>query len=161
MKKITILTFILIIFSKALLANKVDFIIVNKEDRNIILFNNGKELKKFSISLGFEPLGTKIKKGDGKTPEGLYHIEEKLNKSLFYLALKISYPNPWDIRRALNLNLHPGGQIMIHGLPNADYDLKYHNKLNDWTEGCIAVSNKEMLYLWKNIEKGVPILIRR
>ena len=50
---------------------------------------------------------------------------------------------------------------MIHGLPNADYDLKYHNKLNDWTEGCIAVSNKEMLYLWKNIEKGVPILIRR
>ncbi len=161
MKKITILTFILIIFSKALLANKVDFIIVNKEDRNIILFNNGKELKKFSISLGFEPLGTKIKKGDGKTPEGLYHIEEKLNKSSFYLALKISYPNPWDIRRALNLNLHPGGQIMIHGLPNADYDLKYHNKLNDWTEGCIAVSNKEMLYLWKNIEKGVPILIRR
>ena len=70
MKKITILIFILIIFSKALLANKVDFIIVNKEDRNIILFNNGKELKKFSISLVFEPLGTKIKKVDGKTHEG-------------------------------------------------------------------------------------------
>ena len=139
----------------------IDLIIVDKSERELKLMKNGITIKEYRIDLGFDPVGHKYFKGDGKTPEGLYHIEEKLNKSSFYLALKISYPNPWDIRRALNLNLHPGGQIMIHGLPNADYDLKYHNKLNDWTEGCIAVSNKEMLYLWKNIEKGVPILIRR
>ena len=64
---------------------------------------------------------------------------------LFFLALKISYPNPWDIRRALELNYHPGGQIMIHGIPNHGYDKNYHNSKNDWTEGCIAISNKEML----------------
>ena len=51
--------------------------------------------------------------------------------------------------------------IMIHGFPNNGYDLKYHNKLNDWTEGCIALSNKEMLYLWENASKGVPVLIRK
>ena len=140
---------------------KTNYLIINKSSRQLVIFLNNGEIKNFSISLGFEPFGTKVKKGDGKTPEGLYYIENKIKESSFYLALQISYPNPWDIRRALNLNLHPGGQIMIHGLPNADYDLKYHNKLNDWTEGCIAVSNKEMLYLWKNIEKGVPILIRR
>ena len=161
MNKITLSTIVLLFFSKILLANKIDFIIINKQDRQVILYNKGKEVKSFSMSLGFEPLGKKIKKGDGKTPEGLYHIEEKLNQSSFYLALKISYPNPWDIRRALNLNHHPGGQIMIHGFPNNGYDLKYHNKLNDWTEGCIALSNKEMLYLWKKVNKGMPVLIRK
>ena len=122
--------------------------------------NNG-EIKTFSISLGFEPLGKKIKKGDGKTPEGLYYIDKKIKDSSFYLALQISYPNPWDIRRALNLNTHPGGQIMIHGLPNKYYDKNFHNKLNDWTQGCIAVENKEIGFLWKNINVGTPVFIRK
>ena len=77
------------------------------------------------------------------------------------MALKISYPNPWDIRRALSLNNHPGGQIMIHGVPNTSYDVNFHNKLNDWTEGCIALANAEMNFLWKNIKVGTPVLIRK
>ena len=118
-------------------------------------------LKKFKISLGFEPIGTKIKKGDGKTPEGLYFIEDKIRESSFFLALKVSYPNPWDIRRALDLNYHPGGQIMIHGVPNSGYDRKYHNSNNDWTEGCVAISNLQMLKIWKKISIGTPILIKK
>ena len=157
-----LLTLIFFVFLNTLYSeNKVDFIIVNKEDRTIILQNKGEMLKKFKISLGFEPIGPKVKRGDGKTPEGLYYIEEKLSNSSFYLALKISYPNPWDIRRALQLNYHPGGQIMIHGLPNKGYDKDYHNIDNDWTEGCIALSNKQMKYLWNKVNIGTPILIRK
>ena len=154
-----VLSFVLtnLLFSKS----NIDFVIVNKSERNIVLYKKGEELNRFSISLGFEPVGTKIKKGDGKTPEGLYFIEEKLSKSSFYLALKISYPNSWDIRRALEMDVHPGGQIMIHGLPSNGYDSNYHNTLNDWTEGCVAVSNEEMNYLWKNIHIGTPVLIRK
>lgn len=140
---------------------KIDFVIVYKEDRTITLHSKGKVINKFKISLGFEPLGPKVKRGDGKTPEGLYHIEKKYKQSAFYLALKISYPNPWDIRRALELNYHPGGQIMIHGVPNVNYDKNYHNNNNDWTEGCIALSNQEMLIIWNKINKGTPILIRK
>ena len=139
--------------------NEINFIIVNKNERTLSILNDGKTLKIFNISLGFEPTGRKVKKGDGKTPEGLYFIEKKLNNSSFYLALQISYPNPWDIRRALKLNYHPGGQIMIHGSPNKGYDNKYHNKIFDWTEGCIALSNKEILYIWKKTKIGTPILI--
>ena len=138
-----------------------NFLLVNKLDRKLIVFLDNGDIKNFSISLGFEPLGTKIKKGDGKTPEGLYYIEKKIKDSSFYLALQISYPNPWDIRRALNLNNHPGGQIMIHGLPNSGFDKKFHNKNNDWTEGCIAVKNNEMDFLWSIVEIGTPILIRK
>ncbi len=138
----------------------IDFIIVNKKERNIESYSKGKLINIYNIALGFEPIGAKVKRGDGKTPEGLYYIEDKIKKSAFYLAIKISYPNPWDIRRALELNYHPGGQIMIHGVPNNGYDKNYHNSKNDWTEGCIAVSNKQMLNLWKNVKIGTPILIK-
>ena len=139
--------------------NEIDLIIISKNERNISVFQKGKKLKSFDISLGFEPTGKKVKKGDGKTPEGFYFVEQKLSSSSFYLALKVSYPNSWDIRRALKLDYHPGGQIMIHGLPNKGYDAKFHNASFDWTEGCIAISNKEILYLWNRTKLGTPILI--
>tara|TARA_A200000113_G_scaffold212563_1_gene214185 strand:+ start:57 stop:536 length:480 start_codon:yes stop_codon:yes gene_type:complete len=154
--------FFLLFFSKNLNAlENIDFIIVNKEKRDIIMYKEGKVLNKFKVSLGFEPVGTKVKRGDGKTPEGLYYIEDKIKESSFFLALKVSYPNPWDIRRALELNYHPGGQIMIHGVPNSGYDRKYHNSNNDWTEGCVAISNLQMLKIWKKISIGTPILIKK
>ena len=154
---------ILFIFfiSPLLRTENIDLITVNKKSRNIVLYDKGKVINIYNIALGFEPIGTKVKRGDGKTPEGLYYIEDKIKESSFYLAIKISYPNPWDIRRALELNYHPGGQIMIHGVPNEGYDKNYHNVKNDWTEGCIAISNKQMLHLWNNVKIGTPILIRQ
>ena len=154
--------FLLLFFTKHLNTSEpIDFIVVNKEKRNIIMYSKSKVLHTYNISLGFEPIGTKVKRGDGKTPEGLYYIEDKIKDSSFFLAMKISYPNPWDIRRALELNYHPGGQIMIHGVPNIGYNKSYHNSKNDWTEGCIAISNQQMSKLWKKISIGTPILIKK
>ena len=154
--------FFLLLLTKSLSAlESIDLIVVNKEKRNIVMYKEGKILNKFKVSLGFEPIGTKVKTGDGKTPEGLYFIEDKIKESSFFLALKVSYPNPWDIRRALELNYHPGGQIMIHGVPNIGYDQNYHNSNNDWTEGCIAISNQQMLKIWRNVSIGTPILIKK
>ena len=152
---------ILLTFSKLCYSVTPDYILVDKSFRKLSIINGESILKTFDISLGFEPVGKKTKQGDGKTPEGLYFIEKKLSKSAFYLALQISYPNPWDIRQALTNGYHPGGQIMIHGIPNKRYDRNYHNKNNDWTEGCIAISNKEMQYLWNIIKIGTPVLIRK
>ena len=152
---------ILLTLSEFCYAITPNYILVDKSSRKLSIINGESILKTFDISLGFEPIGKKTKQGDGKTPEGLYFIEKKLNTSAFYLALQISYPNPWDIRQALTNGYHPGGQIMIHGIPNKRYDKNYHNKNNDWTEGCIAISNKEVLYLWNIIEIGTPVLIRK
>ena len=80
------LLFFLLFFTNNLSAlDNIDFIIVNKEKRDITLYTEGKVLKKFKISLGFEPIGTKVKQGDGKTPEGLYYIEDKIRESSFFL----------------------------------------------------------------------------
>lgn len=159
--KLLLIIFFLFVYEHSYSSSVVDLLIVNKSLRELKVISKNKVIKKFAISLGFEPIGKKIKKGDGKTPEGLYYIESKIHNSAFFLALKISYPNNWDIRNALKLGLHPGGQIMIHGLPNERLDKKYHNSSNDWTEGCIAVSNKEMKYLWTKIPIGTPIFIRQ
>ena len=162
MKIIWILKILILLYFNLGTANAVSkFLVIDKSIRQLTVFFENGNIKTFKISLGFEPIGKKIKNGDGKTPEGLYYISKKLKDSAFYLALQISYPNPWDIRRALSLNTHPGGQIMIHGVPNTNYDENYHNKYNDWTEGCIAIENKEMKFLWKSIKKGTPIFIRK
>ena len=50
---------------------------------------------------------------------------------------------------------------MIHGVPNKGYDHSYHNSENDWTEGCVAITNKQMTEIWKKIPVGTPILIKK
>jgi len=142
-------------------SSNIDYLIVEKSKRTLYVVKNNQVIKEMKISLGFEPLGKKIKKGDGKTPEGIYYIEKKISNSSYYLALKISYPNKWDKLRAKDLNLNPGGQIMIHGLPLYNFDANYHNNKNDWTEGCIAVSNSQIKYLWNNTPLFTPILIKK
>lgn len=153
--------FFLVSLNFSVVESNTKYLLINKSNRELIVFLDNGEIKNFKVSLGFEPVGKKIKKGDGKTPEGLYYIDRRIHDSSFHLALQISYPNPWDIRRALSLNTHPGGQIMIHGLPNKGFDKNFHNKFNDWTEGCVAVDNKEMNFLWKNIKLGTPVFIRK
>lgn len=162
MKKLLLLVFF-ILYSRFYIyaTDDIDFIIINKSQRELQMLYKNKVINKFKISLGFDPIGKKIKKGDGKTPEGLYYLENKVANSAFHLALKISYPNNWDIRNALKQGFHPGGQIMIHGLPNKNFDKSYHNILHDWTEGCIAINNQQIRYLWNKVSKGTPILIRK
>ena len=58
----------------------------------MVLHSDGKVIETYNISLGFEPVGKKIKRGDGKTPEGLYFIENKLKESAFFFGLKDFLP---------------------------------------------------------------------
>ena len=74
-----ITSFIFIFLNQLYAKNQIDFLVVYKENRNIVLHYKGKVIETYDISLGFEPLGSKIKRGDGKTPEGLYYIEEKIS----------------------------------------------------------------------------------
>ena len=50
-----------------------------------------------------------------------------------------------------------GGQIFIHGQPNA---LTEGREPGDWTDGCIALSDAEIEALWREVPDGTPIEIR-
>ena len=156
MKFLTKIIIIIFIFlpSSLLSADKADMILIEKSLRSLKLLKDGNILKTYPIDLGFDPIGHKYYEGDGKTPEGLYYISKIIVNSDFYISFKISYPNKWDKINAKEINKNPGGYIMIHGYPK---NSKKFTK--DWTNGCIALSNKNIEELSKNINIKIPVLI--
>ncbi|MEM9403682.1 MAG: L,D-transpeptidase family protein, partial [Pseudomonadota bacterium] len=77
-----------------------------------------------------------------------------------FLSIRVSYPNPDDIRRAEARGEDPGGQIMIHGQPNIPTKSEAYYRTQDWTNGCIAVSNSDMIDIWLMTGEMTPIEIR-
>lgn len=137
-----------------------DRIVVIKSERKLMLMAGDEVLRSMNIALGLMPRGAKQREGDFRTPEGRYFIEAKNPDSDFFLSLKVSYPNLEDRAVARRLGVDPGGQIMIHGLPNEPtYGESAYNGW-DWTDGCIAVSNSDMVDLWRLTAVAMPIEIR-
>lgn len=149
----------LCLYIQVLAQPAVDQLRVLKAERKLQVLSQGKVLREFSIVLGGEPKGRKTREGDGKTPEGLYSIDYRNERSGFYKALHISYPSVADIARAKALGVSPGGQIMIHGQKNRLGWLAFVSQHFDWTSGCIALNNSDMDVLWSLTPAGTPIEI--
>ena len=115
----------------------------------------------YRVSLGTNPEGHKERQGDNRTPEGRYTIDWRNPRSNFYKALHISYPNFNDRISAQRRGWHPGGAIMIHGEPNGARlaHLRDAVRGEDWTQGCIAVSNLAVDEIWQYVTDGTPIEI--
>jgi len=139
---------------------KADRILVEKAAHRLTLFSARRKLKEYRVALGFSPVGSKQREGDGRTPEGNYAIDFHKSDSAFHRALHISYPNAADTARAAEAGVAPGGDIMIHGLPNGFSALGSARRLRDWTAGCIAVTDSEIDEIWESVADGTPIEIR-
>ena len=141
-------------------ATEADHAIVVKSQRTLTLLSHGKVLCTYKVVLGGSPIGAKEKQGDHKTPEGHYILDRRNAKSRFYKSIHVSYPNAQDRLRATKRGVDPGGDIMIHGLPNGFGWLGVTHRAQDWTDGCIAVTNAEMDEIWELVPDGTPIEIR-
>lgn len=139
--------------------DNIDQIKIIKSERKLFTYSKGKLLKTYQIALGKNPIGQKLKEGDGKTPEGYYEVIAKNPKSAYHLSLKISYPNPKQIEEAKKLSRNPGGDIMIHGIRNGFGFIGKSQSLIDWTKGCIAVSNKEIEEIYNSTSVGTKVEI--
>jgi murein L,D-transpeptidase YafK len=116
-------------------------------------------LRAYKVALGLRPDGHKQVEGDFRTPEGTYRLSRRNPNSEFFLSIQISYPNEDDVARARRLGAPPGGAIMIHGQPNVPRKPRdYYNNV-DWTEGCIALSNSDMVEIWLMTPPDTPIEI--
>ncbi|WP_227286431.1 MULTISPECIES: L,D-transpeptidase family protein [Paracoccaceae] len=124
---------------------------VHKSTRQMYLFHNETILQSYEFELGFAPVGDKQIEGDGRTPEGRYTIDRRNPNSEFYLSIGISYPNEQDREEAAALGFSPGGDIFIHGTPRA------FRRADDWTWGCIAVTNAEMRQIYAMVNDGTII----
>lgn len=139
---------------------QADAIRVEKANRQMTLLRDGKTIGTYQISLGSNgDGGHKQREGDEKTPEGRYIIDWRNPRSMAHLSLHISYPNENDKQAAAAAGHAPGGNIMIHGLPNGWGWLASVHRLWDWTDGCIAVTDAEMRDIWARVPNGTPIEI--
>lgn len=139
---------------------KADQVVVVKSARTLTLMAKGKVLREYKVALGGSPVGAKQQQGDHRTPEGHYVLDRRNPKSKFYKSIHVSYPNEHDRREASNRGVSPGGDIMVHGLPNGFGWLGESHRAQDWTDGCIAVTNKEIDEIWDLVPDGTPIEIR-
>jgi murein L,D-transpeptidase YafK len=140
--------------------NKADKVVVIKGKRVLLLMRQGEIFKTYKVALGQEPNGHKTKAGDKKTPEGTYILDSRNPDSKFHLAIHISYPKESDILNAHRQGVSPGGDIMIHGLPQDFGRMGKLHRLSDWTNGCIAVTNNEIEEIWRLVPDGTPIEIK-
>jgi L,D-transpeptidase catalytic domain len=147
-------------------------IVVEKGARRLTLYSGGERVRVFRVALGFEPAGDKEKQGDGRTPEGDFHVCMKNERSKFFLSLGLSYPNAEDAERGLRdrlitraqhkeitsalargakppWNTPLGGEIFIHGGGTA----------SDWTWGCVALANEQIKELFDAVPLGTPVRI--
>lgn len=147
-------------------------IVVKKGQRQLLLFSADKLVRTYRIGLGLSPVGDKVRSGDHRTPEGDYYVFTKNDKSAFYLSLGISYPNVVHAERGLRdglitraqydaimranktkqtppQNTRLGGTIYIHGRGAA----------SDWTWGCVALEDGDILELFKAVSVGTPVTI--
>ena len=131
-------------------------IVVNKGRREMLLLAGESVLRSYRIALGTCPIGHKEREGDGRTPEGVYCIDWRNQRSRYHLSLHVSYPSDSDCARAGEAGYDPGGDIMIHGQPSDG-----RRPAGDWTQGCIAVSDAEIGEIWSLVPDGTAIEIRQ
>jgi len=111
-------------------------------------------VKDFYISYGRGGVG-KEKRGDLKTPLGVYFVTNRLEDRQLPSkygsgALPINYPNTWDARLG-----RTGNGIWVHGSP-----LETYSRSPLASEGCISLTNPDFVELDSLVDMhNTPVLI--
>ena len=136
-----------------------DRVVLYKGERRMMLMRGDSILRSYKVALGLNPVGHKERSGDFRTPEGRYMLTRRNPRSDFFLSIQVSYPNDADTKKARRNGWDTGGSIMIHGLPNQLKHTPAYYESRDWTDGCIAVTNSDMLEIWLLTGNNTPIEI--
>ena len=134
-----------------------DRVVVHKAEQKLYLYSGERLLGEYKVQLGLSPSGQKEREHDFRTPEGRYYLTRRNVRSDYFLAILVSYPKKEDELRARKMRWAPGGSIMIHGFPNVPKHPASYYESNDWTDGCIALSNSDMVEVWMRTQDNIPI----
>ena len=145
---------------KKSISGKSYALIVDKKKHFMYLLKSGRIIDSMFCDLGFNTGHQKLQSGDGATPEGMYIVNKVNNYSKYYRALLLNYPNDEDRKRfnnnrtsgLISVNAKIGSLIEIHG---------HGGTGKDWTDGCVAVNDREMDELMKIAKVGTPVTIVR
>lgn len=139
---------------------KADLLVVEKDQRRLLAYSQGRLLRAYPVSLGRDPIGPKVRQGDRRTPEGRYVIDSHNPASAFHRSLHVSYPSAAEAATARSGGYDPGRDIMVHGIHNGLRWIGRAHRFLDWTVGCIAVTDPEIEELYRIVPDGTPIELR-
>jgi L,D-peptidoglycan transpeptidase YkuD (ErfK/YbiS/YcfS/YnhG family) len=135
-------------------------ILIEKADHRLTLYRNGKRARVYDVDLGPNWMAAKTYAGDTATPEGPYRVIAKKDRgeTAYHRALLINYPTDRDrkafatARRRGDIPARAGvgGLIEIHGSGGRG---------DDWTRGCVAMSNNDIDDLFRRVPVGTPVTI--
>jgi len=156
---------------------------ISKSKQELSVKNGNKVIKNYRVAYGKGGNGIKRQLGDKKTPLGVYKIIDFKDDSKFHFFMQLDYPNLLDawygyknevitatefkeIATAFkNKQIPPqntklGGYIGIHGLGITTEQKILIHEGNNWTEGCIALTNEQINDLRQYVSIGTKVVIR-
>ena len=156
-----------------LIDTKADKLMVMRDHQPLEVFNQ--------IALGSSGAGLKHRRGDNKTPLGVFRVGWINDHSRFKKFIGLDYPNPDYAERALRerrinhstyeriraawisghtppQNTLLGGQIGIHGVGAGNPQV--HEAGINWTSGCVALNNAQIDALRPWVKVGMRVEIR-
>lgn len=135
-------------------------VVVDKDAHRVLVYQAGQVVREYGAELGWNNVGDKRHQGDGATPEGRYKVVEMKGRgrSRYHKALLLDYPNREDVAAlnelkaagAVPAGTRAGGLIEIHG---------EGGRGKDWTDGCVAITNAQMDWLFARVGVGTPVTI--
>lgn len=142
-------------------------LVVVKGDYNLQVWYRKKLIRVYRAVFGPHPLQDKVMEGDRCTPEGQYTITLKNGASKYDRFMGISYPNDSTQLRfkkmkaagTLPATATIGGNVGIHGIwPGGDDMIEMGV---GWTDGCIALKNKDIEELYTFVGVGTKVWITK
>lgn len=157
-------------------------IIIVRDQNKLLVKKDNRTIKTFRAAFGSGGKQAKVREGDRKTPKGHYRILEVRSSDSFHTFMQLNYPNMDDAKRALKSGLIDrtqyrrilgahlyeelppqntvlGGLIGIHGIGVETQDKVEIHQMTNWTKGCIALRNSEIIELNKYVSHGTPVII--
>jgi murein L,D-transpeptidase YafK len=153
---------------------------IDLSTRGLLVFRGDQVIQRYShVAIGQNGADRIRFQGSKVTPTGTFRVDRINRQSRFKLFFGIDYPNPAVASEALAGGLispqeaarikhhyarHQaslpstslGGHIGIHGLGGRSASI--HERL-DWTEGCIALTDQQIVELSRWIDVGTQVVI--
>ncbi len=142
-------------------------VLVSKSRFVVEVFYRSKMIRSYKAVFGPKPMEDKKMEGDRATPEGWFTIRSKNPKSKYDKFMLLNYPNDTSVSRfnalkekgTIPKTARIGGDVGIHGIWKGGDDLIENGIC--WTDGCVAVKNKDIEELYKFAGVGTKVYIRK
>jgi murein L,D-transpeptidase YafK len=142
-------------------------VVVNKSNYDVEVYYKRKMIRAYKAVFGPKPQEDKRMEGDRCTPEGWFTIQNKNPNSKYDKFMGLNYPNDSSYARFNRLkskgtipqNARIGGDVGIHGIWKGGDDMI--EKGICWTDGCIAIMNKDIEELYTFVGVGTRVYVRK